>query len=151
MRFKVGLCLASLLVALAAAGCSSDEQRQMDLQERAEARAAEARAYIDELAAAVGSDPEVRQDVLTSCVPGDDDSGLDLIYTLHVTVAPGTIDRVRGEIADRFEADGWTIRRDPSDRDEVSTRFLKGTFSIGANVNEKVGKAAVGGSGGCVR
>lgn len=149
MRVTVASVLAlSLLVV--SAGCRDGEEKQMDLQQRAEARAAEARAYVDELAALVGADPEVRQDDLTECELGGS-GGLDLIYSLRVTVEPGTAERVRGEIADRYEADGWTVRRDPVDGDEVSTRFLKGTFAIGANVNERVGVASVGGSGGCVR
>lgn len=147
MRRVVGVLV---LVLVAVSGC--DKESGMELQERAEARAAEARGYIDELARQVGSDPEVRQDVLTDCVPGQEDSGLDLIYTLHVTVEVGTADRLRGEIADHFEADGWTVKRDPvGDDGAVSVRFQKGTFTMGANVSEDVRWAAVSGSGGCVR
>lgn len=152
-RPRLTICLAAVVaVVLLAAGCTSAEEREQELQQRAEARAALARGLIDDLAAAVGTDLEVRQDVLTACVPGDDDSGLDLIYMLHVRVEAGAVDRVRGEIADRYEADGWTIRRDPSDDGgEVSTRFIRGTFSMGANISEESGRASVGGSGGCVR
>lgn len=146
MRRIVGV-LALVLVAVS--GCQKESG--MDLQERAEARAAEARGYIDDLAERVGSDPDVRQDVLTDCVPGQEASGLDLAYTLHVRVEAGTADRLSGEIADHFEADGWIVKRDPvGDDGAVSVRFQRGTFTMGANVSEADGRAAVSGSGGCV-
>lgn len=131
-------------------GCTQEDD--MDLQERAEARAVEARSHIDDLAARIGAEPpEVRQDKLTDCVPGQEDSGLDLVYTLRVAVDPGAADRLRGEIADHFESEGWQVKRDPDSGTVVSVRFQKDTFTIGAKVSEADGQATVGGSGGCVR
>lgn len=141
--------VAVMLVALAcASGCQGGED--MDIKQRAEARAVEAREHIDGLADQLGSGKAVLQDDIGPCEPGDD-SGLDLVYVLRVPVEPGAADRLRGEIADALEADGWTVRRDADQGNEVSVRFLRDTFSMGAVVDESVGFASVSGSGGCVR
>jgi len=126
-----------------------DEQ----LLERAQARAAEARAYVDDLASRVGTAPQVVQDEMGPCVPGRDDSGIDLSYTVHVTVDETAAERLRGEVAEHFAAEGWEVKVDPVDpeRRTVSVRFARDTFTMGANISEAAGRAAVGGSGGCVR
>ena len=142
---------ALMLCGIVLAGCGKEDD--MDRQERAEVRAEQARAHIDDLAARLGTDPQVVQDEMGDCVPGQEDSGLDASYTVHVTIDAGAAERLRGEIADHFAAEGWEVKRDPqdSDGDEVSVRFAKDTFTMGANLSESAGKAAVGGSGGCVR
>jgi|GEM_PF-3957964 len=138
-----------LAIGIALTACGKEDD--MNLQERAEARAVEARAHIDDLAARVGTDPEVRLNTLTACIPGQDDSGLDLVYTLHVRVEPGAAARLTDEISAHFAADGWVVKHDPVDDGAVSVRFQKGTFTMGANVSEADEWAAVSGSGGCVR
>lgn len=138
-----------MLVALAfAGGCQGGED--MDIAQRAEDRAAEARGHIDDLADRLGPDKEVLTDDIGPCEPGDDE-GLDLVYSLRVPVDPGAADLLRGEIADELESEGWAVRRDADQGEEVSVRFLRGTFSMGAIVDESAGLASVSGSGGCVR
>lgn len=144
----MGVLLAVSLAGTAA--CNGSEDSGMSVEERANEQAVEVRQQVDDLAALVGSNPQVRQDEIGACEPGDDE-GLLLSYYVGVDVEPGSAERIRGEVAERYEAEGWTIRRDPPANGEVSTRFLKGTFSLGAHINEEVGKATVGGSGGCVR
>lgn len=140
---------AAAAMMIVVAGCGQDSH--MDLKERAEQRAVEARVHIDDLASRVGTDPTVRQDKLTACVPGQDDSGLDLVYTLHVVVEPGAAERLKGEIAGHFASEGWTVKRDADHGDLISVRFQKGTFTMGAKISEPDEWAAVSGSGGCVR
>lgn len=141
--------LAAMLVALIfASGCQRGED--MDIAQRAEARAVEARGYVDDLADQLGSDKEVLADDIGPCEPGDDE-GLDLVYSLRVPVEPGSADRLRGEIADGLESDGWTVRRDADQGSEVSVRFLRGIFSMGAIVDESAGLASASGSSGCVK
>ena len=140
------------LCALVLSGCGKQED-DMERQERAEARATEARGYIDDLASRVGTSPQVVQDELLDCVPGQEDSGIDLSYTVHVTVKDGAADRLRGEVAEHFASQGWEVKpgtRDP-DGDSVSVLFAKDTFTMAANVSESAGRAAVIGSGGCVK
>lgn len=98
----------------------------------------------------VGSEREVKQDTLGPCGLGGEE-GLSLSYIVHVVVEPGTSERLEVEIADRYEADGWDVRRDPPSGNEVSVRFIKDGYSIGARVDETVKRAAVLGSMGCVR
>ncbi len=133
-------------------GCGKEEDG-MEQQERAEARAAQTRAHIDDLAARVGTAPQVVQDEIGDCVPGQEDSGLNPTYTVHVTTDDTSVDRLTGEVADHFAAEGWTVKRDPVDPEdgEVSVRFAKEEFNMGAQISEKAGRAAVGGSGGCVK
>ena len=125
----------------------------MELHERAEARAAESRAYIDDIASRVGTNPDVVEDEMLDCVPGQDDSGIDPSYTVHLQVDDGAGERLRGEIADHFAAQGWEVTRDPIDpvKKQVSVRFAKDPFTMVAKVSNSSGRAAVGGSGGCVR
>lgn len=132
----------AVLLCLVTAACTdSDDGSEM---RDAETVAAEARAEIDDLAQRLGTDPEVRHDTLVDCEVGDEDAGKYLSYNVHVRVEPGTLERLRTEIAADYEADGWTVRQDPE-----GTRFLKGQASIGAKVYEDKGGAAVFGSGGC--
>ncbi|MFS0886875.1 hypothetical protein [Aeromicrobium sp. 179-A 4D2 NHS] len=132
------------------AGCGKEDD--MTVQERAEARAAQARAHIDDLASRVGSAPQVVQDELASCDPSTDE-GLDLIYVVHLTADDGSVERLQGEVADHFAAEGWEVERAPGDRERriVSVRFAKDTFTMGAEISERTGRAVVSGSGGCVR
>lgn len=110
----------------------------------AEQVAAEARAEIDALAARLGTDPTVQQDALVNCEFGRDDSGKHLLYAVDVTSAPGTLERLKTEIAVAYAADGWTVRQEND-----GARFLRGRTSIGAHVYEDINLAAVGGSGRC--
>jgi hypothetical protein len=72
---------------------------------------------------------------------------------VHVTVDDTSVARLTGEVADHFVADGWTVERDPVDQGNgvVSVRFAKGEFHLGAKISREIGRASVGGSGGCVR
>ena len=138
------LVLVALLTTLTA--CTSSKEPSVPDRD-IETVAAEARTLIDELAGRVGQDPEVQQDTITDCVPGDRDSGKDLIYNVRVTVEPGTLDRVRSDVAEEYEQDGWDVRPRGSD----NTVFRKGQVTMGVTVFEDKGLAAVSGSGGCVR
>ena len=141
------LALAALTVLLTSlTACTSSEEPAVPDRD-IETVAAEARTLIDELAGKVGQSPEVQQDTITDCVPGDRDSGKDLIYNVRVTVEPGTLDRVRSEVAEEYEQDGWDVRPRGSD----NTVFRKGQVTMGVTVFEDKGLAAVSGSGGCVR
>lgn len=137
---------ATLMCLITATACGDQEEQDMDGRS-IDTVAQETRAFIDDLAAAVGTDPEVRQDTITDCVPGRRDSGKDLIYIVHVTVDGTAIDRLRTQIADRFEADGWVVKRDA----DASVRFQRGSSTIGATIFPDQGLAAVSGSGGCVK
>lgn len=139
------------LCAMILAGCGKEEDG-MELQERAEARAAQSRTNVDELATLVGTSPTVAQDEMADCVPGDEDSGLEHLYTVHVTADDTTPERLNGEIADRYEAEGWTVKRDSVDPQNqvVSVRFAKDGFNLGVKFSAETGRATVGGSGGCV-
>lgn len=134
--------LTALCLLLATAACTTPE----DTMKSQEEVAAAARAEIDALAAKVGMDPVVKEDTLTDCVPGNDDSGKELIYSLHVKVEAGALGRLRTEIAPQYEADGWTVRQDSD-----GVRFLKGDISMGAKTSDSSAVASVGGSGGCVK
>lgn len=67
---------------------------------------------------------------------------------MHVKIAPGTLARFRGKIADNLEAKGWTANRDFSPE---GVSFIKGATTMGAYVWEDTKLASVGGSGGCVK
>lgn len=143
--------LATAIIALTIAGCGKEDGMESDKQ--VQERAVALRTHIDDLAERVGTAPQVVQDEVGDCVPGDEDSGSEPTYTVHVTVDEGTADRLRGEIAEHFDARGWQVKHDPVDPGdrEVTVRFAKGPFTMGASVNETAGRASVGGSGGCVR
>jgi hypothetical protein len=134
-----------IVLGLALGACGDTKEQQMKTIDEV---AAQARRDIDALAARLGSDPEIREDVITDCVPGRKDSGKDLIYTIHVTIKPGALDRLRNEIADELRSDGWTVKEDAG---SDSVRFARGDATMGASVWEDLGKASVGGSGGCVK
>jgi hypothetical protein len=135
------------LLALAAAGCTSEQEKQMQLEERAEQVAAGARTHLDALAREVGTDPEVTQDEITACVPGQRDSGLDLIYNIHVQTEPGAMDRVLTDVAPRYEADGWAVRQ----RGDNNVVFERDNITMGALFSTDGARATVSGTGGCVR
>jgi hypothetical protein len=142
---RPALVITIIVLGLALGACGDKKEHQMRTIDEV---AAQARRDIDALAARLGSDPEVREDVITDCIPGRKDSGKDLIYTIHVTVKPGALDRLRSEIADELHSDGWTVKEDAG---SDSVRFAKGGATMGASVWEDLGKASVGGSGGCVK
>ena len=130
---------------LATAACG---EREKDMNGRdIETVAAEARSYIDQLATAVGTDPEVQQDAITDCVPGQKESGKDLIYNVRVRVEPGALQRVLDDVAPDFEARGWDVRQ----RGEDEVVFRKDNITMGATIFPDHGLAAVSGSGGCVK
>ena len=133
---------ALLVVLLIAAGCGPDPEEIMHDQEEV---ARVARAEIDALADRLGTDPVVKQDTLTDCVPGDRSSGKSLIYIVHIKTPPGSLERLRTDIAAEYEEKGWRVEEDPE-----GVSFYKGAMSIGANVAEELGGASVMGSGGCV-
>ena len=140
-RVTAGVAVLSILTA--ACGEPSEEERAK-VTNRAEQVAAEARAEIDALTARLGTHPVVQQDALVNCEFGQDDSGKYLLYAVDVTIQPGSLRRLKGEIADAYAADGWTVRQE-----DDGARFLKDRTSLGAHVYEDIGLARVGGSGGC--
>lgn len=144
--------IALAICAVVLSSCGKEEDG-MELEQRAEARAAELRTHVDDLAGRIGTDPEVKQDEKADCVPGQEDSGLNPTYTVHVSTDDTSVARLTGDVADHFAAEGWTVKRDPvnADNGQVNVRFAKGEFSMGARISEKSGRASVGGSGGCVR
>lgn len=137
--------LSVLLVAGLTAGCSSEENDMSDAT--IEEVAAESKQHIDDLAALLGTDPQVQQETITDCVPGQRDSGKEALYTVQVSVEPGTLERVRREVVPAYEAEGWTFVERP---DGESIDFTRGRHRVGASVWEDRGVAAVTGSGGCV-
>ena len=143
------LIMAIVVCGVLIAGCGKEDD--MTVRERAEARAEQARRHIDDLASRVGTAPQVVQDELASCDPSTDE-GLDLIYIVHLTADDGSVERLQGEVAEHFAADGWEVERAPGDRERqiVSVRFAKDTFTMGAEISERTGKVVVSGSGGCV-
>lgn len=117
-----------------------------------EERATTARAHVDALATRVGTAPEVQQDELAQCDMEKGEGGLELVYFLRVSIASGAADELTGVIADDYETNGWQVTKDPvdPDNDEVSVRFSKDGYTMGAAVSESAGIASVFGSGGCV-
>ena len=136
------------VTALAACGPKEDSMSQPTAEEVA----ATARAEVDALAHKLGTDPQVRQDALDDCTPGDRDSGKILSYIVRVQVAEGAIDRLRGEIAEDLAGQGWTVKIDTNGAADTgeSVRFQKGSATLGASVFDRDGYAVVLGSGGCV-
>lgn len=142
-----------VLVAAVLGGCQGGKENDMDVQERAEAKAVETRGYVDDLVERLGgTGAKVVGDDIIDCDPQDPDAGLLFNYTVRFTVEDDAAQRLEGEIADALEADGWTVRRDApnTDRGTMSTRFLRDSFSIGAHISD-TGNATAGGSSGCVR
>lgn len=101
----------TLMALLMATGCGKEDE--MKLQERGEARAAEARAHIDDLAARVGQTTEVLMDELIDCTPGQDDSGIDLIYQLGVDTE-GDPEQIIDAVVEDMAGAGWDARRRPT-------------------------------------
>lgn len=142
----------ALAVTLALSGCGSNEEDEMDLEQRMEQRAAVTRGHIDDLVERLdGSSIEVVGNDVVDCDPQDRDAGLMLNYTVRFTVDDDAVARLQGEIAEALEAEGWTVRRDARNDEQgvVSVRFLKDTFSMGSKISE-TGNATAGGSSGCV-
>ncbi len=119
----------------------------MTLEDRAEQVADDARTHIDALAERVGTDPQVTQDVLTDCIPGQRDSGLELIYSIDVTIEPDAMARISSDVAETYRDDGWDVRT--RGRDEVV--FERAGVTMSAIPAPSAGRASVGGTGGCVR
>lgn len=136
---RIGLLLLALIVLV---GCS----KETDMEE-AERVADEARSEIRALAALVGPRIEIQHDQLLECTPGDEDSGRILSFAILVKADPDTQDRVRGEVADRYRADGWTV----SPRGSDDTAFRKGSTTMSVAMGPDGTTASVGGSGGCVQ
>jgi hypothetical protein len=140
-----------LVCALSACGAGSDTEgsggSQVDGADsgQVEEVAAEARGYIDEVVAALGQDPEVRQDTLTDCVPGDTDSGQELIYAVHVTTE-GAKDAILESLREDWVGRGWSAEPGGA----VDLQLQKDTYSIAVTISETSGRAAVIGGGGCV-
>lgn len=142
-----------VMAALTLGGCGSSEEDEMDVQERADARAVQTRGFVDDLVTRLdGMAVEVAQDSTDPCDLAVEDSGLLHNYSVRFTVDDDAVARLQGEIADALEADGWTVRRDArnDERGVVSVRFLKDTYSIGSKISEETGNATAFGSGGCV-
>lgn len=138
----------TLMALLMATGCGKEDE--MKLQERAEARAAEARAHIDDLAARVGQTTEVLMDELIDCIPGQDDSGIDLIYQLGVDTE-GDPEQIIDAVVEDMAGAGWDARRRPTDPGTVVALFAKDGFSMSARISTESGLATITGSGGCVQ
>lgn len=141
-----------VLVAAVLGGCQGKEN-DMDVQQRAEAAAVKTRQYVDDLVERLGgTGVTVVGDDIIDCDPQHPDAGLSHSYQVRFTVEDDAAGRLEGEIADDLEADGWTVRRDApnTDRGTRSTRFLRGSFSIGSEIAD-TGNATAGGSTGCVK
>jgi hypothetical protein len=136
----------ALLVALSTAGCGGDTGGagvdETDMDEIAQ----ETRGYVDDLARMVGEDREVVQDTVTDCVPGDSDSGKEVLYNLRVTTGPDAEERLLGEIRKTWESRGWSA--EPGG--VVDLRLSKDSFRMGATLSTDGSRASVGGSSGCV-
>jgi hypothetical protein len=147
MRWHVRFAAIAVLAFLLG-GCGSDGPDKQEVAARADA----ARTQIDRLAAAVGTVPQTKQDVVSDCVPGDRDSGQMLLYTIRVTVDANAADRLRGEVSDDLATEGWTVKPEPSGPGVGETvAFQKGNATMSASVFADKGYAVVTGSGGCVR
>ena len=142
------LVLGALTVAMLLTACN--EEDDMGLQERAEERAAQARAHVDDLARRVGQDPEIRMDELTDCIPGQEDSGIDLVYIVRVQTV-GDSERVLDDVSNQMASEGWRVVRDPDSGGTVKARFGKDGFSMGARISTSSGLATISGTGGCVQ
>jgi hypothetical protein len=136
----------ALLVVLSTAGCGGDtggaDVDGTDMDEIAQ----ETRGYVDDLAGMVGEDREVVQDTVTDCVPGDRDSGKEVLYNLQVSTGPGAKERLLGEIREAWESRGWTAEPGGA----VDLRLSKDPFRMGATISSDGSRASVGGSSGCV-
>ncbi len=139
----VAVAVAAAVLVIGGCAGAGDDEVERDI----ERVAAQARSAIDELAAAVGTDPEVQQDVITDCVPGDKESGKDLVYDVRVKVAGDALAQVRGPVADRYRTEGWDV----AERANQNTVFRKDGITMGVTVFPDDGLAAVSGTGGCVR
>jgi hypothetical protein len=147
MSTRVRILLVPLLAGLVmAAGC---DQRGdgMTREERAEAYMEELKLLVHELAAMIGSEVEVQYERFDNCDDSlDDGKPVYPAYTVYVTSAEGTIDRIKGEIFAHYEAAGWrAVER------SQGASFHKDGFDLGATANSegKAGRASVGGSGPC--
>ena len=157
-RHTWGLLLV-LLLGIGLGGCTVGEGGPGDDQLSAVEAAQKAREQIDELAAMVGTSAEVTQDEMTSCYGpfGEiDESRSTLFYGLHVQVTPEVLDRLYGEIADHYEAEGWRVvehrdrdRVDPDDSTIGTVSFHKDGYNMGVSIFRDTTVASVGGSSPC--
>lgn len=126
-------------------GCGPGEEGR---QQRAEARAEQARVHVDDLVERLGgTEVEVVGDSIIDCLPPD--SGLEPYYAVRFTVVAEVADRLQSEIADDMESEGWTVRRDGYSDGETSARFWQDPFGMSAIISDS-GKATANGSSGCV-
>lgn len=144
--------LAIVLAALVAlGGCDSGKGDDMDVQKRAEAEAVKTREYVDDLVERLGgTGAKVVGDDIIDCDPQRPEAGLLHNYTVRFTAPEDAETRLKGEVADALEADGWTVRRDPDTEREISVRFLRDGRSMGAKLAVESDGATAGGSSGCI-
>jgi hypothetical protein len=144
--------LAIVLAAMVAlGGCDSGKGDDMDVKDRAEAAAAKNRQHVDDLVERLGgTEVKVVGDDIIDCDPQHPDAGLLHNYTVRFTAPKDAASRLKGEVADALEGDGWTVRRDPDTEREISVRFLRGEASLGASLAVGSDGATAGGSTGCV-
>jgi hypothetical protein len=144
--------LAIVLAALVAlGGCDGSKGDSMDVQERAEAAAVKNRQHVDDLVERIGGlGAKVVGDDIIDCDPQDPDAGLLHNYSVRFTAPEGAEARLKGEVADALEAEGWTVRRDPDTEREISVRFLRDGTSLGASLAVESDGGTAGGSSGCI-
>lgn len=141
-----------LLTICALTACTNGDPKGTSVNEEAEAllkqRVDRVRDTVDGLAQRLeGEDVQVLREVVTDCIPGREDLGRSLIYSLRMTVPPGTLDRLRGEIADKYEAEGWKANRN---RRDDALLLQNGEGSITALVDEADGQARIVSGSRCV-
>lgn len=138
---------AAMLAAAALAACGNDggDQDMGDRTDQVEQVAAQARAYVDEVAASLGRDPEVKQDTITDCVPGDGDSGQELVYAVHVQTE-GSKESLLASLREEWESQGWSV----AEGGGTDVALSKDTYAIAVTISDATGRAAVVGGGGCV-
>jgi hypothetical protein len=147
-RARRAAAIAVLIAVLTTAlgGCGSDGEEGSPMEaDQVEQVAREARGYIDQVAAALGRDPEVKQDTITDCVPGDSDSGKSLIYAVHVQTQ-GDKESLLASLREDWEAQGWSVEAGGS----TDVALSKDRYSIAVTISDQTGRAAVIGGGGCV-
>lgn len=143
----------TIVVLSSATSACSTKDDSMTGEQRIQEVAAAARADIDALAAQIGTDPEITQDDIGDCTPGNSNSGQSLSYGVHVTVEdPQTaVDPLRGEISDQLAADDWAVTPDSTGSPNTgeTVLFQKYATTMGASIFMEKQYASIGGSGGC--
>ncbi len=137
---------ALLVVGLLASGCGDSPEDIAERQKRAEQGAVIMRAEVDAFARAIGTAPETQQDTLQFCELFIESSGLSLSYILHVKIDPGTLDRVKTDVAEEWEKEGWAVEQLSN-----GIQLQRGHAAMIAFVYEDIGRASVLGSTGCFK